>query len=194
LFFTASDNSIPENVNITAVEFVSGAGTPTPTPGDTATPTPTPTGPSDPPTVKLFSPSQIEEMAVKTYKIKFYAYDSDSDAKVSLYYDTDNSGQDGTRIIDNISEDSDASEYDWNLIGVPQGVYYVYATISDYVNPPVVFYSSGTVMVLGIIRYDIIDIVLGIKNILPGEFKYYDVNKDLIIDIADLIKFLSLAK
>ena len=72
----------------------------------------------------------------------------DSDALVSLYYDTNNSGQNGTLIVEGISEDSGVNSYQWNISQVgEEGNYYVYAVISDGVNDPVIRYSAGPVTV-----------------------------------------------
>ncbi len=226
-FFRASANSIPDNVNITGVEFILDIPTPTPvptstpvdsptptpteptptpkdtptpspTPKDTSTPTPTPsptpTGPNDHPFIKIFSPSQIEEIGLRSYRIKWFASDIDSDAKISLYYDNDNSGFDGINIALGISEDFGVFEYVWDLSSVSRGIYWIYGVADDYVNPPVYAYSSGTVLVYGISKDDIIECILGKKNLLPEELKYYDINKDNLIDIADLIQYITLSQ
>lgn len=78
--------------------------------------------------------------------IGWTAVDTDDDAMISLYYDTDRQGADGNLIIAGLSEDSQ-SAYAWSTTGMPVGNYYVYAIISDGKNVPVISYSVGRVMV-----------------------------------------------
>ena len=63
--------------------------------------------------------------------LEWTAEDSDSDAVISLYYDTDQTGADGTLIATGISEDNDPSSWSWDTSDVPAGDYYVYAVIDD---------------------------------------------------------------
>lgn len=60
--------------------------------------------------------------------------DSDNTPTVSLYYDIDNSGYDGTLIASGISSPSGQVSYSWNTAAVPQGKYWIYAVISDGIN------------------------------------------------------------
>lgn len=64
-------------------------------------------------------------------RIKWVDYDSDNNASISLYYDNDTTGYNGTLIASGISEDSAVNEYLWNVSGLADGVYYVYARIQD---------------------------------------------------------------
>lgn len=54
-------------------------------------------------------------------------------ATISLYIDVDTSGEDGTLIASGIDEDPDGTgdEYLWDVAGVTEGSYYVYAVMSD---------------------------------------------------------------
>ncbi|MCX6340291.1 MAG: fibronectin type III domain-containing protein [Candidatus Aureabacteria bacterium] len=79
------------------------------------------------------------------YTICWTDHDPDSSAKISLFYDNDNQGVDGTLIVSGIEEDDATNQYSWDTTGVPSGTYYVYAVIDDGVNAPVVSYSPGTV-------------------------------------------------
>src|SRR5262249_52543941 len=63
-------------------------------------------------------------------QITYNAADPDSDAKVSLYYDTKPSGTGGTLIVGDLPE-SAAGSYTWKAGdgSVPAGEYYVYALV-----------------------------------------------------------------
>ena len=90
------------------------------------------------------------EVGVSFCSIKWNDKDADSNELISLYYDTDNIGQDGTLISENISEDEMLDEYVWDLSEVPGGEYYIYAVIDDGVNEPQVVYSQKKILVAGV--------------------------------------------
>jgi len=81
-----------------------------------------------------------------SFTIEWNATDSDSSPLVSLYYDTNNSGYDGTLIAANLAagaatlnleEDVSASSsgsYVWDVSALPEGKYWIYADISDGIN------------------------------------------------------------
>lgn len=52
---------------------------------------------------------------------------------ISLYYDVDDAGQDGTLIVNGLDADRDgaADTYSWNTTGIPDGIYRAYAESSD---------------------------------------------------------------
>ncbi len=106
----------------------------------------------DPPTVILTAPDTDKVITVEgpdtVCTISWEDTDPDSDAQISLYYDTDDSGEDGTLIISGISEDSDESgdTYDWNLSGIAGGTYYLYARISDNTST-ISDYAAGAITV-----------------------------------------------
>jgi hypothetical protein len=66
-------------------------------------------------------------------EIKWKDNDPDSNAIISLYFDTDRSGEDGLLITQNILEDPDGQldSYLWDISMMSPGVYYVYAVIDD---------------------------------------------------------------
>ncbi len=72
--------------------------------------------------------------------------DSDSDATVRLFYDTDREGADGVLIASH-TEDDETDSHTWDRSEVPTGDYYVYGVIDDGDNVPVVSYSTGRVTV-----------------------------------------------
>jgi hypothetical protein len=81
------------------------------------------------------------------YTIRWTDYDPDNNASISLYYDTDNSGQDGILITGGISEDDETDSYVWNLSLIPPGTYYIYARINDGVHYPSSDYSSNFITI-----------------------------------------------
>ena len=66
----------------------------------------------------------------------------DLSATIALYYDEDDTGADGTLIAEGLSEDSPADSLQWDVFGVPEGSYYLYAVIQDPVNSPETVYSD----------------------------------------------------
>ncbi|MBN1472904.1 MAG: chitobiase/beta-hexosaminidase C-terminal domain-containing protein, partial [Syntrophaceae bacterium] len=66
-------------------------------------------------------------------EIKWVDTDPDSNANVSLYYDDDNSGQDGMPIVSGLKEDPDGAgdTYSWDISNMSEGVYFIYAVIQD---------------------------------------------------------------
>ncbi|PKK91006.1 MAG: hypothetical protein CVV64_04335 [Candidatus Wallbacteria bacterium HGW-Wallbacteria-1] len=99
------------------------------------------------PSITITSPDGIDDWVSDSLTITWQDSDPDSDASISLFYDTDNTGNDGIPIASGISEDSTADSHIWNTSLVPGGKYWIYATISDGLNPAVTAYSSGPVIV-----------------------------------------------
>jgi len=85
------------------------------------------------PLISFISPITDVILSGGVVSLQWDDVDPDSNATISLYYDTDRSGADGTLIIGNISEDPDASadRYLWDVMGVAEGQYYLYAIITD---------------------------------------------------------------
>lgn len=73
------------------------------------------------------------ERADDSYTIKWnYTDEYSSSASLSLYYDTNNSGYNGTLIKSGI--DPTNEQYTWNTSNMGNGTYYIYATFSDGLN------------------------------------------------------------
>lgn len=78
--------------------------------------------------------------------ITWNATDPDSIATISLYYDTDNSGEDGELIVSGLQENAELSNYKWDTSGLPEGSFYVYAVIAD-ASSSMVSYSTKSVLI-----------------------------------------------
>ena len=63
-------------------------------------------------------------------------------AEISLYFDTDSAGHDGTLIVGGLIQGANTS-YLWDTSELPEGDYYIYAKIDDGVVPPVYAYANG---------------------------------------------------
>jgi len=90
----------------------------------------------------------VRDMTVQAgekVSIRWDAADEEDDALVSLFYDEDREGNDGTLIC----KDVPASQgvFSWDTAAVPPGRYYLYAKADDGKNIPVIAYSKGAVTV-----------------------------------------------
>jgi predicted secreted protein len=99
------------------------------------------------PKILVFTPEMGIQQVDFNFTIKWVDSDSDDDASISLYYDTDQNGYDGTLIASDISEDDIVDSFLWNTKGIPMGEYYIYAMIDDTVNSVVYDYSDGKLAV-----------------------------------------------
>lgn len=82
-----------------------------------------------------------------TATIDYAAADSDSDATVYFFYDTDNSGFDGVPILDPVTESDSSGSVTWDTSLLPPGTYFVYAMIDDGNNAPVFSYAETPVVI-----------------------------------------------
>ncbi len=105
---------------------------------------------NQPPAIILEKPDQTNTETDASCRIEWNDSDADDNARISLYYDTDNQGADGTLIVSGIKEDYDDKTDDaylWDTLDIPPGNYCIYAVIEDSVNAPVVNYAEGTVTI-----------------------------------------------
>jgi hypothetical protein len=101
---------------------------------------------SEVPQINLSSPA-IDVLGDTPVSIEWTATDTDSDAVIDLFLDSDNSGFDGVPIALGLSEDADTS-YQWTVPdSIQSGAYFIYARIDDRINPPQFVYSGGRVIV-----------------------------------------------
>jgi hypothetical protein len=103
-------------------------------------------GVNDAPSITVLTPANDTIVTGTTYQIQWTDSDPDNDASVSLYYDTDNTGYDGTLITSGISENDPNDFFDWN-VGAVSGRYYIYGMIDDGINAPVYDYSPATLTI-----------------------------------------------
>ena len=103
-------------------------------------------GVDDPPEITILEPAQDIITNGAVILIQWEDSDPDTNAQISLFYDTDASGEDGTLIQDTLAEDPDGTDdtYQWDVSAVPDGTYYVYATITDGTSS-VTGYSPGSI-------------------------------------------------
>lgn len=101
----------------------------------------------EPLSIFLVEPNGIDDTADKSFDITWTDHDPVDQANIALYYDTDNTGQSGTLIVDNIPVSDESDKYTWNTADIPEGNYYIYAIIDDGVNPTITSYGSGPVTI-----------------------------------------------
>ncbi|MEN8170800.1 MAG: Ig-like domain-containing protein [Pseudomonadota bacterium] len=106
-------------------------------------------GVNDPPQItlkKLKSASSANKQDL--VEIHWVDRDPDSNATISLYYDTDSYGENGILLTEGLLEDPDGQgdRYEWNISAMSAGVYYLYAVIDDG-SSRVVEYSPNAVIV-----------------------------------------------
>ncbi|MBK6427322.1 MAG: hypothetical protein IPF82_14295 [Blastocatellia bacterium] len=68
------------------------------------------------------------------FAITWAATDTDDNASIQFFYDTDNVGFNGTAIVSGIEENDPGNVWLWDTRGVPNGTYFVYAVINDGLN------------------------------------------------------------
>ncbi len=104
-------------------------------------------GVNTPPQITIQQPASDLLTNSASMVIQWEDSDPDSNANISLYYDANNTGEDGTLIIEGLNEDPDGSDdtYTWDISGI-EGTYYIYATITDGESSTSA-YSAGAVTI-----------------------------------------------
>lgn len=84
-----------------------------------------------PPIISLTHPNN--ELCHDECYIIWNDTDPDNNAVIFLYYDNNSSGETGTCINPNnpIFEDNAGDSYIWNTVNMPEGIFWIYATIDD---------------------------------------------------------------
>ncbi|MCC7204181.1 MAG: SBBP repeat-containing protein [Phycisphaeraceae bacterium] len=80
-------------------------------------------------------------------EIVLEAFDPDSVATLSLYYDTDDTGENGKLIASGLTEADGTLSLTWDVLHVTAGDCWLYAVISDGIHDPVVRYASAPIAV-----------------------------------------------
>ena len=83
-----------------------------------------------------------------TVTIDYEAFDSDSDAEISFWYDDDPAQPDGL-LIGTASEADGAGSFVWDTATVAPGDYFVYALVDDGQNPTLITFTDEAVSVAG---------------------------------------------
>ena len=99
----------------------------------------------NPPSITVVEPDGRDDLANGSFAIQWTDRDPDSDATISLFYDINDAGADGVPIEAGIEETPDGPEdfYLWDTSEIPDGTYYVYATIDDGDHSPVSAYGGA---------------------------------------------------
>jgi uncharacterized protein YkwD len=102
-----------------------------------------------PPSLSFTEPNGTNDTAHTSYLIRWEDADCDHNAAIDLYYDTDDSGADGTLIAAGLLEDDDgeADRYPWDTTAMPEGKYYLYARLDDGTSLPVIVYAEHPVTI-----------------------------------------------
>ncbi|MCK5543283.1 MAG: tandem-95 repeat protein [Desulfobacterales bacterium] len=102
-----------------------------------------------PPSITITEPDGTDDLADNTFIISWTDNDPDSNASITLYYDTDATNADGILIVEGIDEDPDNTDdqYIWTTSEIQEGNYYIYAVINDNQHEPVTSYSVAPVTI-----------------------------------------------
>lgn len=109
-----------------------------------------PPGPNAAPTLTIVEPDGVGDTYPNgtTIEIKINLNDPDNNVTARLYYDTDNSGFDGTAIAGTCAFVPEGTESTCDFMAtVPAGIYYIYGTATDNSNPTARAYSSGPITI-----------------------------------------------
>ena len=100
-------------------------------------------GIDEPPSIVFTAPSGQVFSNDDTFIIQWQDADSDSNARIALYHDTDDQGGDGTLIATDIAEDpdGDADAFEWDISGL-EGTFHIYAVITDEASSTAVYASA----------------------------------------------------
>jgi Leucine-rich repeat (LRR) protein len=124
-----------------------------------------------------FTSPKIAAYSSSDYLLSWIDQNTEEDAKISLYYDNDQEGADGTLIVENLSEDDASNEYLWDTSQLEIGQYFIYAVVDDGVNVPVTVYASGSINKRDNLNETYGDGSDGDFIVKSGETKSLDLNK-----------------
>lgn len=100
------------------------------------------------PSFEFVSPTDATTVDSGSISIHWNDTDPDSSATIALYFDLDSYGADGNVMVSNLSEDDDGASdsYVWDVSGLEDGDYYIYAVIEDDSSSETI-YSSAVITV-----------------------------------------------
>jgi hypothetical protein len=100
--------------------------------------------------INIDEPDGVDDTIVQdgNFTVQYNLADTDNTVTANFYFDTDNTGLDGTAIsgCQNQPEGTNATCV-WNTTGVAPGTYYVYGVVNDGINPQQSAYSTGVVTI-----------------------------------------------
>jgi uncharacterized repeat protein (TIGR01451 family) len=110
---------------------------------------------NSPPTLTVDEPDGTGDTVTvgDNYTIQYDLADSDDVVTVAFYYDTNNSGLDGTAITGACAAAAEGTNATctWDTTGMTPGTYYVYGITDDGINPQVSDYSPGQITINAVV-------------------------------------------
>ena len=118
---------------------------------DVATITVTYTLPNNAPSLSISQPDGTGDTVTvgQAYNLTYSLSDAEEVVTSAFYYDTDNTGLNGTAIAGACATAAEGSNVtcSWDTTGVTPGTYYVYGIADDGVNPASSAYSTGMITI-----------------------------------------------
>src|SRR3989338_4654894 len=105
---------------------------------------------NNPPSINITQPDGVGDTVTvgASYNITYSLSDAEEVVTAAFYYDTNNTGLDGTTITGcGSAPEGSGVTCSWNTTGVTPGTYYVYGISNDGVNPQASAYSLGTITI-----------------------------------------------
>jgi len=105
---------------------------------------------NDPPSLTVSQPDGVDDTVTvgDNYNITYDLSDSEDEAAVDFYYDSNDSGLDGTAITGCQDQaEGTGATCSWDTTGMSAGDYYVYGIATDGMNDPVDDYSPGQITI-----------------------------------------------
>ena len=103
------------------------------------------------PTLSISKPNGVSDTVTQgdSYNITYTLADTDNVVTAAFYYDTNNSGLDGTAITGACASAAEGTgaTCSFNTTGVTPGSYYIYGITNDSINSSVSAYSGGTLTI-----------------------------------------------
>ena len=98
---------------------------------------------NDAPLFDFLTPTAETEKVDKTFDITWIDEDTEDDATIKIYYDTDDVGVDGILVTSEVfSEDDETDQFTWDTSNIEEGDYFLYAVLDDGINDLVTVYSE----------------------------------------------------